>query len=170
MVYIENGNIDSSLLIMLEVAKWLTEKGEPLWKIEDLTKEKLLEDNITSDNFYTCWENDEPIATMILQWHYPKFWKNIRSGETGFIRKLCVSRKYAGKGISYKMMEFAENECKRKNINYLRLDCAGDRQKLCKFYESLGYTQINKKIIGEYNIAFYEKYIDKKATTTHNKR
>ena len=156
---IKNGDIESAILIMNEVAQWLKDKDQALWEISDLTKENLLKGNITSDNFYTYWKNEKPIAAMILQWSEPLLWPKIKPFESGFIKKLCVSREYAGKGISGKMITFAENECKNKGIKTLRLDCAGDRPKLCNIYESLGFIKIDRKIIGKYDIAFYEKYL-----------
>jgi GNAT superfamily N-acetyltransferase len=156
---IKNGDVESAILVMNEAAKWLIDQGQILWEIENLTKDKLLDNNITADNFYTCWENKKPIAAMILQWYEPVLWSEVKPFESGFIKKLCVSRGYAGKGISGKMIMFAENECKNRSINILRLDCAGDRPKLCKIYETLGFNKIKREIIGKYDIAFYEKRI-----------
>ena len=96
---IRKGDIESSILLMNEVAKWLIDKGEPLWETNDLRKEILLKDNLTEDNFYVGWKYGKPIASMILQWHDPKLWPNIKPFESGFIHKLCVSRDYASKGI-----------------------------------------------------------------------
>lgn len=157
---VKNGDIESAILIMKEVAKWLTNKGEPIWEINNLTKEKLLGASLSGNNFYTAWENSKPIAAMILQWHDPEFWPNIRPFESGFIHKLCVCREYAGKGISTKMILFAETECKIKGIKKLRLDCDGNRPKLCSFYETHGFKQIDRKMIGIYDVVFYEKNIE----------
>ena len=158
---IKNGDIESAILILKEVAKCLIDKGQSLWEIDSLTKEKLLNNNILAENIYTYWENEKPIAAMILQWYDPVFWSEIKPNESGFIHKLCVSREYAGKGISGKMIKFAENECKNKGIKTLRLDCAGDRIKLCNLYESLGFKQINRKMMGNYDVAFYEKILNR---------
>ena len=144
---------------MREAAKWLIDKGQTLWEIDSLTKEDLLK-NISAENIYTYWENEKPAAAMILQWYDPIFWSEIKPNESGFIHKLCVSREYAGKGVSGKMIKFAEKECKNKGIKKLRLDCAGDRIKLCDLYESSGFKQISRKMVGNYDVAFYEKDID----------
>lgn len=55
------------------------------------------------------------------------------------------------------MIKFAEAECVTIGIGYLRLDCAGDRAKLCKFYESIGFLQVDRKMIGKFDITFYVK-------------
>jgi GNAT superfamily N-acetyltransferase len=155
-MFIKNGDVDHAIIIMREAAEWLISSGKLLWKIEDLTKEKIL-NGITEENVYVGWKNNLPIAAMILQWHDPFFWKNVKPFESGFIHKLSVKREYAGKGYSKEMVKFAESECKKRGIFLLRLDCAGDRPKLCNFYESLGFVQINRKMMGIFDMAFYEK-------------
>ena len=55
------------------------------------------------------------------------------------------------------MILFAELECKNKGINILRMDCAGDRPKLCNFYETNGFIKIDRQRIGIYDITYFEK-------------
>jgi len=153
---ITSGDIDNAVLVIREAAKWMIEIGKSLWEMEDLTKEKLLK-GLTKDNFYTGYVNNKPAAAMLLIWHDPFFWPDIKLNESGFIHKLSVSREFAGKGYAEEMIKFAEAECKYKNINFLRLDCAGDRAKLRKFYESLGFVQVNRKMMGNFDVAFYQK-------------
>ena len=153
-----NSDIETALGIMREAAQWLIGKGERLWRLEDLTSEKIM-DGISEENVYVGFEDNIPIAAMILQWHDPFFWENIKPFESGFIHKLCVRRKHAGKGYAKEMVAFAEAECKKKKIDCLRLDCAGNRPKLCGFYESLGFKQVERRLVGPnaYDLAFYEK-------------
>jgi len=156
---ISSGDIDNALLVIREAAKWLIDIGKPLWKLEDLTNEKLLKE-ITKENVYVGYVNNRPAAAMLLIWHDPVFWENIKPFESGFIHKLSVSREFAGKGYAEEMIKFAEAKCKCNNINFLRLDCAGDRAHLCKFYESLGFVQVNRKMMGNFDVAFYEKKLN----------
>jgi len=51
---IKNGDIESAILIMKEVAKWLIDKGQPLWKIDSLTKEKLINKKMIG-NYYIAF-------------------------------------------------------------------------------------------------------------------
>ena len=155
---IKNTDINIALEIMREAALWLIDKNEPLWRLEDLTSEKIMK-GISEENVYVGFEDNLPVAAMILQWHDPSFWEKIKPFESGFIHKICVRRKYAGKGYAKEMLAFAEAECKKRKIGFLRLDCAGDRPKLCDFYESLGFKQVQRRLVGPnaYDLAFYEK-------------
>lgn len=158
LIEIKNGNIKDAISIINEAAQWLNEKNQQMWKLEDLTEEKIL-NGITKENIYVLYINNEPAATMILKWDDKLFWPNIKSYESGFIHKLSVRRKYAGKSIACKLIEYAENGCKLRNIDYLRLDCAGDRPKLCHFYVKNGFKIVKKEMIGSHYTAFFEKRI-----------
>lgn len=144
---------DEAISIMREAAQWLIETGKPLWAIENLTKDKLVKGQ---EDFLVGWIGNESAASMILQWHDSFFWPNAKENESGFIHKLSVRRKFAGSGISEKMIKFAIDECKKRKISYLRLDCAGDREKLCSYYERIGFKQVAHKMIGKYDVALYE--------------
>jgi ribosomal protein S18 acetylase RimI-like enzyme len=147
---------DIAIGIMREAAQWLAETGKPLWKPEELTKKMLLED-ITEEDIYIGRENDIPAAAMILRWHDPYFWPQIGPNQSGFIHKLSVRRAFAGRGLAAEMIAFAEAECQRRNIDWLRLDCAADRPKLSRLYEESGFIQADQRMMGRYNVAFFEK-------------
>lgn len=81
---IKSGDIDNALLIIYEAVKWLIDTGKPLWKIDELTKEKILK-CLKKDNVYVGYINSEPAAAMLLMWYDPFFWENIKPNESGFI-------------------------------------------------------------------------------------
>lgn len=152
---INNGTVDEAIEVMKEAAKWLIDMEKSMWKLEDMTKEKLLKDG-KEDEFYVLKVDDEVAGAMILKWNDPFFWPDIKQGQSGFIHKLSVRRKYSGTGISEKMIEHAAEECRKRNIDFLRLDCAGDRKELCSFYEKIGFKQVRRKMMGLFDVAFYE--------------
>ena len=132
------GAVDEAIKVIREVTKWLIYIEKPLWKLEDITKEKLLKD-CKEEEFHVIKVDNDVAGAMILKWNDPFFWSNIKQGQSGFIHKLSVRRKYSGTGISEKMIEYAAEECRRRNVDFLRLDCAGDRKELCSFYEKIGF-------------------------------
>lgn len=149
------GDVAAAASVMREAAAWLIDAGKTLWKPADLTAAKLLQDN-TKDEFHVLKIEDAGAAAMILQWEDRLFWPDVKRGESGFIHKLSVRRKYAGTGISVKMIQHAVSECRRRNIAFLRLDCAADRDKLCGFYENFGFKRVARRMVGEFDVAFYE--------------
>lgn len=153
------GEVDNAVGIMREVAGWCEETGKNMWKLDSLTKDKLME-GLTEDNFYVGRLGDSLASSMILQWYDPVFWPEVRQDESGFIHKLCVRREFSGKGISRAMVQFAVDECKRKGIRWLRLDTGWNKPKLHALYESMGFVKVGRKTTVERDYALYEMKID----------
>ena len=154
---ITRGDVALAIDIIREAAMWLNDTGKPMWSIEDITEKKLLA-NAKKENFHIGWIEGESAGAMILQWSDPIFWPNAK-GDSGFIHKLAVRRQYAGKNVANEMIDYAIMETKRRKRKYLRLDCAGDRPKLCSFYEHEGFQQVGRKQMGIFDVAFYEMEI-----------
>jgi ribosomal protein S18 acetylase RimI-like enzyme len=153
---VATGEVDISIGILREVAQWCADNNMNMWKVSDLTKERLLI-GVSEENFCVGKVGDDNASSMILQWADPLFWPEAEENEAGYIHKLCVRRKYSGMGLSAKMVEFAVAECMKRGIRYLRLDTGWSREPLCKLYENLGFKRIGKKILGEREFALYEK-------------
>jgi ribosomal protein S18 acetylase RimI-like enzyme len=151
---ITQGNVSEALDIMREAAVWLIETGRPLWRLEDITEQKILA-GITKDDIYIGWVGDESAIAMILQWSDPFFWPQAKN-DSGFIHKLAVRRRFSGTNIARQMVEWARGETQQRGKEYLRLDCAADRPKLCAFYENLGFRQVERRMVGAFDMAFYE--------------
>lgn len=153
-VKVTRGDTRLAVDIMREAASWLTETGKALWRVEDLTEDSILA-GITKDDVCVGWVGGEAAVAMILQWEDPSLWPRAE-GDSGFIHKLCVRRRFAGTGAASEMVEWAKQEVRRRGRRYLRLDCAADRPKLCSLYEKLGFRRADRRMVGVYDMAFYE--------------
>lgn len=149
------GAVDDAVFVMREVAQWCIDKNLNMWKLEDLTKEKLIA-NLTDDNFCIGNVNGEAAAAMILQWYDQKFWPDIKQNQSGFVHKLCVRREFAGMNLSREMIDYAANECRKRSIEYLRLDTDGSNRRLCSLYENLGFVKAGRKLMNTIDYALYE--------------
>jgi Acetyltransferases len=154
------GEIDRSIVVLREVARWCEDNKMGMWKVSDLTKEHLLA-GVNEENFCVGCIGEDSACSMILQWYDPLFWPEGKENEAGYIHKLCVKRKYSGMGLAGKMVEFAVAECKKRRIRYLRLDTGWGMEPLCKLYESLGFRKVGKRILKDCEFALYELEIDK---------
>lgn len=160
MVTIDNfkvvvGEVDKSIDILREVAQWCEDNKLGMWKVSDLTKERLIT-GVNKENFCVGMLGEDTACSMILQWSDPLFWPEATENEAGYIHKLCVRRKYSGMGLSGKLVEFAIEECKKRRIPYLRLDTGWSSEPLCKLYESFGFRKVGKKILIKREYALYE--------------
>lgn len=153
-------NTDLAISIMKEAAKWLVDIGKPLWRIEDISAEKI---SNKPEEYIVMKVNGVGAAAMILSFQDAFFWPDIAKGESGFIHKLSIRRDFAGKGYSEKIIEYAKQLCMEKGIHCLRLDCDPNRQRLCDFYEKVGFVlkEVKKfklNTIGEIDCVMYELY------------
>ena len=137
------GEVEKSIDVMKEVAGWGRSVGLNVWKDEYLTREKLMV-NSSEDEFCLGQVNGDDACCMILQWSDTFFWPKAKENEAGYLHKLCVRREYAGLGLPKEMVEFAIEECKKRNVPYLRLDTGWNNKKLCSLYKSLGFEIVDK--------------------------
>ncbi len=156
-----SGNKTEALNIMRESAKWLINSDKPLWRIEDLTETN---PQYEACEFYVAWLGNESVGAFILDFDGGFIWQD-STDPAGYIHKLSVRRKFAGKGYSQMLLEYATDICREKSdIAYLRLDCDLHRKKLCRLYESCGFElsgtrSFNTEKFGRVDCALHQKEI-----------
>jgi GNAT superfamily N-acetyltransferase len=141
--------------ILTEVARWLVDKGQPLWHPEGLSPAALLE-RYRIGEMYLGWLACEPVAAMVLQEEDRTFWPDAPPGESLFVHKLAVARRYGGRGLSRSMLDAARDRALATGKAYLRLDCAAERPKVRGLYESYGFRCVGEGTVGPFDTAFYE--------------
>lgn len=141
--------------IMTDVVDFLDSINQPQWGRENVTWQGLSR-HFKIDDFYIAYMNNFPVACVAIIDYDPMFWADIKKGESLFLHKLAVKRCVAGKGVSTVLLDFAKAECKRRNIQTLRLDTHALRPKLRNFYERHGFDLVEERILFEkYHTAFY---------------
>lgn len=142
--------------ILLDAVNWLDSTGNSLWTKEQVSWQRLSRD-FTAENFYIAYLDGEAAGCMALADYDPVFWPDVQKGESLFLHKLAVKRPAGGKGVSNALIHYAKNECRKRNIKYIRLDCHQFRDKVRKLYESEGYICVDERCLwGKYHTAFYE--------------
>jgi len=141
--------------ILLDVVNWLDSTGNSLWTKEQVSWQRLSRD-FSPGNFYIAYLDGEAVGCMALVDYDPVFWPGIQKSESLFLHKLAVKRTGAGKGVSRALIDFAKNECNKRNIGYLRLDCDKFRDKVRQIYENEGFVCVDERcLFGKYHTAFY---------------
>jgi carbonic anhydrase/acetyltransferase-like protein (isoleucine patch superfamily) len=87
------------------------------------------------------------VGVYVIQWYDPLFWSELKANESGFLHKLAVSRKYRGKGYGRKLIQSAEELCKERGIEWLRLNCGTFRPRLRNLYESAGFKMLDRVFV-----------------------
>lgn len=153
------GDVDESISIMREAAGWLIDLGEPLWSLDELNRESLTN---PPEEFIVMYDGEHAgVATMLLSTSDRLFWPEVPAGSSGFIHKLAIRRRFAGGGLTKHLIDFAVEALRDRGIHCVRLDCDAGRERLCGFYESLGFARVRRQRFntpkhGAIDVAFYE--------------
>lgn len=141
--------------ILQEAARWLEERGDPLWRDDELRSTGIEAD--VADGMYFLGEDASGIvATVKFQLEDPLFWPDSLPGEAAFIHRLAVRRCAAGGTASSTMLQWAVDRTRSLGRRYLRLDCEAARLRLRAVYERFGFRHHSDRQVGPYFIARYE--------------
>ena len=144
-------------VLICDAARWLIEKGEPLWGDEE-TSGPGLAHVARSGELIIARSDGELCACMYLHNQDRVFWPAARDSEALYVHRLAVARRFAGRGISLLMLDWAAREAKRMGRDYLRLDCE-PRPKLLALYQHAGFTPVDAAPVqvGRHFVVRHEK-------------
>ena len=120
--------LEESISIMKEVAKWGREQGFQVWLDEWLTPAELLTDEAKSENFCVGKVDGKTACAFILQNSDSEYWKDSSDVQAVYLHKLCVKREYAHRNMTKAVVEAIKEECRKNGIKYVRLDTGLDEK------------------------------------------
>lgn len=126
-----------------------------MWTVAELKPAVLLRDyDLEETRLGTI--SGEPTAAMVVQQSDEFFWPDVPEGESLFVHKLATVRRLKGQGTAVAMLDRVKARALEQEKRHLRLDCAADRPKLCRFYEEYGFRRVGHRQMGPHDTAFYE--------------
>lgn len=140
--------------VLLEAAHWLQAIGQPLWKEGELLPDRLLAD-VKAGLFYLACVDGEAAGVFKMQDEDALFWPDVPVGESIFIHRVAVRRKFAGGRLTTAMVDYAKQTTAALGKRFLRLDCTA-RPKLCRVYESHGFLKHSERQVGPYFVIRYQ--------------
>jgi len=149
--------IEPFIGLLAEAARRMIRLGTPMWAVEALTAENLLEQYRLAD-MYIGMCGGAPAFTCVLQESDDTFWGE-GSGAVGalYVHKVAVADAFAGQDMVGKLLGFAADEARRRGKTKLRLDCRIDRMKVRAIYDRFGFRAVGeKKLFGWYHGVSYE--------------
>ena len=126
-----------------------------LWRHDELDI-ALVNDDVNTALFWIAEVGGEPAGVMRLQRTDPDFWPDVPEGESAFLHRIAVRRRFAGSGISSVLRRFACDHARALGLKYVRLDCEASRPALKKIYEQFGFTYRDDRQVGPYLVSRYE--------------
>src|SRR5262249_23142753 len=156
-----------------EAADWLTQTGRPLWKAGELSPERIRAD-VASGQFFLaeCREEGSAAAqaagTVKFQLDDLLFWPDFPESTSAYIHRLAVARRFAGRGVSTAILEWAAELTRTLGRSFLRLDCDAARPALRSVYERFGFNHHSDRQVGPYFVARYELALKSTKATGQN--
>jgi GNAT superfamily N-acetyltransferase len=141
--------------VLLEAAQWLIDTGQSLWQPAQLTPQALQSD-VAAGHYYLAHIAGEAVGTVRFQLDDPEFWPDALPGRAAYVHRLAVRRRWAGSGISNRLLEFAAERARELGQGYLRLDTVSDRHRLRAYYERFGFRHHSDFQAGPWHVARYE--------------
>lgn len=140
--------------ILQEAANWLIENKRKLWEPEALSAENVKE-QVENGMFWLAKVEEEIAGCVRFQLSDEEYWGDVPHENSAFIHRLAVKRKFAGKGVSKTLIDWAKTKAEAEGKEFLRLDCA-DRESLRRVYENYGFEFHSFKEREPYKVARYQ--------------
>jgi orotate phosphoribosyltransferase/GNAT superfamily N-acetyltransferase len=141
--------------ILTEAARWLEQTGAPMWKGDELSPARVADD-VVNGLFYVAECDGEIAGTIKFQLEDTLFWPDVSQGESAFVHRLAVRRRFAGGSISSALLRWAVERACTLGRRYLRLDCEASRVHLRKVYEQFGFRHHSDRHVGPYFVSRYQ--------------
>lgn len=129
------------------------------WKNPPQEKINWVEAGIENQEyFYVLNEENIKIGMLRILDEDLLYWGN--QNETAkYVHSLVVKDEFTGKNLAKEILDKVEVCAQKDNCKYLRLDCDSKNQKLCAFYENLGFKKVSKKELAFSVYNLYEKEV-----------
>ena len=141
--------------VLREAAQWLEQSGKPMWRDDELVPSRIAAD-VDAGLFFIAECDGEAAGVVKFQLEDGQFWPDLPAGESAFVHRLGVRRRFAGGRISSALLSWAVERARSLGRIYLRLDCEASRPKLRAVYEKFGFVHHSDRQVGPYFVARYE--------------
>lgn len=128
------------LQVLASANERMAKKGIVQWLPCHLTAEAVFEPDKEP---YLLVKDGVPVATALFSTEDPVFWPDKEPGSAIYIHRFAVAEAFAGSGLPQRLLEFAADYARERNIPCLRLDCRADRERLRAVYEAFGFRFVD---------------------------
>jgi GNAT superfamily N-acetyltransferase len=156
--------VDAALVesILREAAEWLTRRGIPLWLESELLPDDIAR-HAREGRYFIAEVEGEPAGTMRFEHDDPDFWPDVVQGESAFVHRLAVRRRFAGRGVAAALLAYAAERARASGCRFLRLDCDAARPRLKALYEGFGFRYHSDWQAGPFHVSRYQILLTEEA-------
>jgi GNAT superfamily N-acetyltransferase len=141
--------------ILVEASTWVDALGVVMWEEGELVPERIAAE-CAAGQFFIAYVDDAPAGVIRFQLEDRLFWPDLPQGESAFVHRLAICRRYKGQGVSTALLQWSVDRARTLGKRHLRLDCDESRPKLRALYERFGFQLHSFRQVGAYYVARYE--------------
>lgn len=154
------GDIEQIHKLIVDRCNWFIKNNIKQWEIDyypNKYNNDYFEEQIKINKLYVARLNNKVVGAMLLKKTDSQYWEN--NDNAFYIHHLVTSDNC--KGLGKILLDYAVDEAKKENKDYLRLDCWKANIKLNKYYEQNGFTYIGSGNNEAYYYNLWEMKIEK---------
>jgi GNAT superfamily N-acetyltransferase len=140
--WVGTGYANDAVCILREAAAWALSRGTVVWRTDELREQDFREAALRGE-LVMGFNEGQAVATMLLQSSDPIYWPEIAPNTSLFLHKIAVRRAHAGRGWLGRLIEFADQNARQRDIRWLRLDTLHGSF-LRHLYEQHGFSAIDE--------------------------
>ena len=153
-------DIQIAFNLLKSASKTLEQKNISQWKYwqyPPVEKIKWVEDGFLNNEFYFIENANDAVMGMVRILEEDLSYWGAMNDQSKYIHSLVIDKSFSGNNLGKQVILCIEENAKKNNFQYLRLDCDASNVKLCKYYENLGFILVGQKQLplGVYNL--YQK-------------
>lgn len=129
-------DLDKVLWLFEQAMKLQGKNGYKVWgNIDKSALERDIENNLQ----YKIIENNNLLCLFSVQYSDPLIWPDRDRGDAIYLHRIVVDQKFRGQRQFEKILVWAEQVAKAKNLKYIRMDTWADNEKIIEYYKSFGF-------------------------------
>lgn len=130
--------------LVAEASRWLRTKGTDQWAVpwpDENGRNERIARAIEAGRTWIAWDGDHPVATLTASPNHHGIWpERLQRDPAVYIRRLTVSRRYAGMGLGSQLMDWAGLRASREyGARWIRVDVWTTNTGLHDYYRRQGF-------------------------------
>lgn len=140
----EKSDVKSIMKIIKQAQEYLKSQGIDQWQ-NNYPNDDVINSDISKGESYVVEENGNIVATSVISFNKEKTYdiihegKWLTDGKYAVIHRIAVDNTCKGLGVSHKIIEYAEEMCKEKGINSIKIDTHKENLSMQKMLEKNGF-------------------------------
>ncbi|WP_066222211.1 GNAT family N-acetyltransferase [Formosa haliotis] len=141
---------DMVLDLFIEAAKSIAKMNIDHWQYwMDPPEEKLkwVASGLRNGAFFVIKTGDDKTIGMVQILNEDELYWGKQTETALYVHSLVVKDTYKGLGLGQQILQDIEQQARRKDCRYLRLDADAKNPKLCRYYETIGFRKVGTKVL-----------------------